>query len=61
MKEPCYQCEKREVGCHSQCEDYARMQEENRERNDKRKIESMANENAVKVSLKARKAYRRRK
>lgn len=61
MKEPCYRCERRTVGCHGQCEDCARMQAENRERNDKRKIESMANEHAVQVSLAARKAYRRRK
>lgn len=30
-KSPCYQCEKRYVGCHSKCEEYISFSKENEE------------------------------
>lgn len=31
-RKPCYQCQRRKLGCHSQCPDYARETAENEER-----------------------------
>ena len=36
---PCYQCRKRELGCHSVCGDYAAFQERNAERRAKQAVE----------------------
>lgn len=31
MKNPCYKCEKRAPGCHSDCEDYLKWDKEHKE------------------------------
>ena len=48
MKNPCHNCEKRVVGCHSSCEDYKTFREEKDRQNVKIRAESITADYEVK-------------
>ena len=40
MKNPCYMCEKRALGCHSFCKEHKSFREENNSRREKIRVEN---------------------
>lgn len=47
MSAPCKDCEKRNVGCHSRCEEYQKYSAERHEINRKKMQESISNSDYV--------------
>lgn len=41
-KAPCMNCEKRKVGCHSKCKEYAEYDRQNRKKRAERMMETVA-------------------
>lgn len=54
MKTPCYQCTRRKVGCHEQCEDYTAWQRNRQAARDKKRQEQDADAVLIENSIKIR-------
>ena len=65
IKSPCFDCEKRTVGCHSTCEEYKAYSQKNKEQNELRKVAVKKRTEAMTFELgikqKVLKRYRRKK
>ena len=61
---PCYECDKRALGCHSTCEDYKAFNEKNKaaigEKVEAAKKHYLASDTAFKLKVKLYKRYGRR-
>lgn len=58
---PCYMCEKRNVGCHGPCEDYKRFKTDNEEKKHEKGIDEYVIERTIKKREKYLVKNRKRK
>lgn len=60
MNNPCYQCEKRRVGCHTDCEEYGAFKAQREEGRKKAYANKMAKDFSIDAVRKAQRRANRR-